>query len=193
MTLNLDGTNVSDDMLPELLTISGLSTLSLQDTKITGDSFPERVTGVSQLSVDSSGAAVTPPGGSQFSVDLSGAALSPQGFEALAKTNIPDLKLSRTGLNDQQLMLFAANDQINLLDVSQTKVTANGLIAFYEARKLRLAASRRPESLYVTSDFPNIAEQYLPDTMPGGMPAEEPSQEPADPGSQPPPGSEPPQ
>jgi hypothetical protein len=73
-------------------------------------------------------------------------------------------------------MLFAANDHINLLDVSQTKITANGLIAFYEARKQRLEAARRPESLYVISDFADIAEQYLPDT-PAGMSADAPVQE----------------
>jgi hypothetical protein len=120
-------------------------------------------------------------------VDLSGSALTPQGFEALARTDIPDLKLSRTSLTDQQLMLFAGNDRINLLDISQTKVTANGLIAFYEARKRRLTIAGRPESLYVTSDFADIVEEYLPDTPPGA-PAEQPAEpEP----SQPPPAESP--
>jgi internalin A len=194
MTLNLDGTNVSDDTLPELLQITGLSLLSLQNTKVTGASFPQRLALGSQLSVDLPGAAIAPPGGSQFSVDLSGSALTPQGFEALAKTNIPDLKLSRTALNDQQLMLFAANDRIYVLEISQTKVTAAGLTAFYEARKQRLEASGRRESLYVTSDFADIAEQYLPDSPPGAPPDEpEPAPDAPQPPQQPPPDSGTPQ
>jgi hypothetical protein len=181
LTLNLDGTHVSDDTLPELFQISGLGTLSLQDTKITGATSPPRPFGGAPL-VDSwtkLSVPILPPTpldgpGRCTVVDLSGAALTPPGFEALARTDIPELRLSRTLLNDQQLMNFVGNDRINLLDLSQTKVTASGLIAFYEARKQRLAAAGRLESLYVTSDFADVAEQYLPD-LPGGMPADEPA------------------
>ncbi len=176
LVLNLDRTNVNDDTLAEVLQIPALVMLSLQNTNISGASFPERVTLGSQLPGGFAGAAaVAPGGGFQLSVDLSGAALTPQGFAALAKTNIPDLKLSRTGLTDQQLMLFTGNDHIYALDISQTKVTASGLIAFYEARKQRLTAAGRQESLYITSDFADIAEQYMPDLSAGGMPADEPT------------------
>jgi len=190
LMLNLDGTDVSDDTLPELLQITGLSLLSLQNTKVTGASFPQQVTISKPLSVDLPGGGAAAPGSSWFSVVLSGAALTPKGFEALAKTNVPDIKLSRTSLNDQQLMLFVRNDRINLLDISQTKVTANGLIAFYEARKQRLAAAARLESLYVTSAFADIAEAYQPD-LAGAMPAE-PAEQPTDPELGQPPSTKPP-
>jgi hypothetical protein len=171
MSLNMDRTPASDEAVPELLQISGLG-LSLQDTKISGTTFAQR-----------------PAGGGPGTVDLSGAALTPQGFAALAKASIPELKLSRTSLNDQQLMLFVGNDAINSLDVSQTKVTANGLIAFYEARKQRLESAKRPESLYVISSFANIAEQYFPQdpvAMPDESAEQSPDQEPAQPPQQPP-------
>jgi Leucine-rich repeat (LRR) protein len=178
LVLNLDRTDVNDANLPEVLQIPALITLSLQDTKITGATFPRHVTG------GGSGASFPPPAtgpGGRLTVDLSGAALTAQGFAALAKTNVTDLTLSRTGLTDQQLMLFAGNDQINMLDITQTKVTANGLVAFYEARKQRLTAAGRQESLYVISDFADIAEQYLPE-VPGGAP-DEPAEQP--PGQEP--------
>jgi hypothetical protein len=51
-----------------------------------------------------------------------------------------------------------------MLDVRETKVTADGVRAFYELRKQRLAASRRQEKLLVISAFKGIADQYLPES-----------------------------
>jgi hypothetical protein len=181
LTLTLNETNVSDDTLPELLQMPGLSGLSLQNTKITGASCPQQIAVGSALSANLPVAAGAPSGLVQFSVDLSGAALTPQGFAALAKANFPDLNLSRTALNDKTLLLFAPNDSIQFLEISQTKVTAQGLIAFYEARKQRLDAKGRRESLYVTSDFADITEQYLPDMPPDGP--DESAEQPTDPES----------
>src|SRR5207253_3037132 len=112
--------------LIELFQIPGLRTLSLQDTQITDAGLPQRAIN-----------------GHLESVDLSGAALTPGGIEVLAKTTIPELTLSRTSIDNAKLLLFAGNDGINYLDVSQTKVTADGIVAFYEARKRRLAATGR--------------------------------------------------
>src|SRR5213075_218376 len=69
MTLILDESDVSDETLPDVLQIPGLTKISLQDTKITGASFPQGT---------STGLAF---------VVLSGAPLTARGIEALEKAN----------------------------------------------------------------------------------------------------------
>jgi hypothetical protein len=110
-------------------------------------------------------------------LNLAGAPLTREGIEALAKSKFPSLCLARTPIDDKALMLFMENDVLTGLDVSETKVTPEGVKAFYEARKLRLAAAGREESLYLTSDHPDIVDQYLPElgmSFPGFDPSLQP-------------------
>jgi hypothetical protein len=148
--LNLDRTEVTDEGLRDVAQIQGLANLSLQNTKVTGTGFRFFAQSVALPSVD-----------------LSGVALTSDGIATLAKSKISNLILDRTPIDDRLLMLFAENNEINLLRISETKVTAAGIRAFYEARKQRLAKTGRQESLYVISDFEGLAEAFLPDPMSG--------------------------
>jgi internalin A len=160
LALNLDRTDVTDEGLHDILQNQGLAEVSLQNTKVTG-------TGVRSLTV----------AGPFPVLNLAGAPLTREGIEALAKSKFPSLCLARTPIDDKALMLFMENDVLTGLDVSETKVTPEGVKAFYEARKLRLAAAGREESLYLTSDHPDIVDQYLPElgmSFPGFDPSLQP-------------------
>jgi hypothetical protein len=94
-------------------------------------------------------------------LDLSGAPLTPAGFQVLAKMPIDSLNVSSTDLDDAQLLLFSGNDTITTLIAPDTKITESGARAFYEARKQRLAALGKKESLRISSDLTDIADQYV--------------------------------
>jgi hypothetical protein len=150
-TLILDHTETTDEAFRELAEIKVLDFVSLSDTKITG-------TGASYLRGDQALA----------HLDLSGAALTPAGIAALAKVKASALDLSRTKIDDKQLMLFADTDKINSLNVAETQVTAEGVRSFYIARERRLQSVGREEALVLECDFPEVAEPYLPGSAFGG-------------------------
>jgi hypothetical protein len=141
--LDLDKTSITDEGLQHLAALRSLSSLSLCDTKFTG-------VGVRYLT-----------GNPLSSLNVAGAALTPDGIAALAAANISDLNLAKTAVTDQELLLFAANGVLTHLDVTETKVTAAGVRAFYESRKRRLPAAGEEEMLSLISDFPDIAESFL--------------------------------
>jgi hypothetical protein len=72
-------------------------------------------------------------------------------------------------------MLFANNDTLGHLNVSETKVTSAGAVAFYEARKRRLEKAGQKETMTLYCDFPDAVEPYLPQwEMPGDAPPDSP-------------------
>jgi hypothetical protein len=146
--LNLDHTAVTDATLKDVFQIAGLQFLSMHETQVTGE--------------------VIPPA-SLERLELNHCPLTDAGIKRLAQTPLAALYLSSTNFTDDHLLLFAANDSLQLLDASSTKITEAGLRAFYEARKKRLAATGQKESLYVGSDFPDIAEQYVADQFNEGF------------------------
>ena len=171
LTLRMDKCTVTDESLRDVLKVPGLADLSLEDTNVTG-------AGLGDLLATTS----------LFRINLAGTTLTREGVQSLAKSKIPSIHLARTGIDDNTLMLFADSNTISELDVRETKVTKQGVKSFYEARKKRLAAAGREESLILTCDHPEIAQQYLPDSIPftGDFPSPEPD------GSLPPDSSEPP-
>jgi internalin A len=175
--LTLDETQVTDAGLRHIGQLSSLQRVSLQQTQVTG-------VGLAEVSF------AAPP-----AVDLSDAAITRDGLTTLAKAKLDDLDLSRTPLDDDGLMLFVANETLTRMQAFQTSITENGLRAFYEARKKRLKAEGREETLYVYAEYMDVPQQYLPLEM--GMapfevipvaPVEPPgAEEPASPGTAAPP------
>jgi len=163
--LNLSDTAVTDDCVRFILGFSELTWLKLRQTNLSGLGLADLENG--------------PP---KF-VDLSGARLSPEGIKELARAKCSVLSLARTPINDQQLMLFAENDHIERLEVTETSITAAGVRAFYEARKRRLKAAGREETLNLDCDFPDEVAPYLPapDFVAGMDGAREPSADPSAP------------
>jgi hypothetical protein len=146
-SLVLDNTAITDDGLLKLGSLHGLWYLSLDRTKVSGvglrasiadDRFPL--------------------------IHLQGAAITHAGLEVLAQLNVEDLCLDETQIDDNDLMLFADNDDLASLRVRHTRITADGVRALYEKRKQRLARARRPENLLIISEFSGIAENYLPES-----------------------------
>ncbi len=146
--LNLDHTAVTDATLKDVFQMVGLQFLSLHETQVTGEAIPPA---------------------SLERLELNHCPLTDAGIKRLAKTPLNALYLSSTNFTNDHLLLFAANDSLVLLDASSTKITEAGLRAFYQARKKRLAATGQKESLYVGSDFADIAEQYVADQFNEGM------------------------
>lgn len=143
-SLNLTNTSVTDQAFVSLAKTTGLDYLSLQGAKVTG-------TGLQHW----------PSERKLQMLDLSDNPLTPEGFELLAKFNSVAIHVRNTSLNDEHLMLFAERDDLEHLDVFGTKVTAEGVKAFYEARKKRLKAAGRSDSLELICDFPETVEPYL--------------------------------
>jgi hypothetical protein len=67
-----------------------------------------------------------------------------------------ELKLSRTALGDDELLLFASNDVLKSFDISETKVTAEGVRKFLDARRARHASAGTGDQLFLSCDFPEI-------------------------------------
>jgi hypothetical protein len=145
--LTLDKSAADDASLATLLNIPHLSVLYLEDTKVTG-------TGTGAI-------ARSEP---FESLILNGASLTAEGFTTLATAKISDLSLTRTPLTDKQLLLFAANDDLTSLNVKETRLTAAGITTFYEARKLRLQAANKQETLILECDFPEAVQPFLLDS-----------------------------
>jgi hypothetical protein len=143
--LNIDRTEVDDLGLQAILTIPGLTTLAANETKITG-------TGAKLLSELTS----------LEHLRLAKAPLTEAGIKTLARAKIQRMDLSQTPLDNKTLTLFATNDHIEYLCINETKVTAAGVVAFYEARKKRLSAANRKETLWLECDFEDAVEPYLP-------------------------------
>jgi hypothetical protein len=160
--LVLDRTQITDEGLRVVGQLKGLRYLSLRQTSVNG-------TGAKHLAAVSS----------LEQLDMRGAAVTTEGAAALAQIGASQLILSMTGLNDEGLQQFADNDKLRELEILGTRVTAAGVRQFYEARKQRLAAKGRRESLVLTSDFPDVVGNYvnLDSMMPGmagGMPGSPP-------------------
>jgi hypothetical protein len=141
-SLVLGSTAVTDDGLRHIADIQGLEYLSLDDTRVSGG-------GVSWLD----------RGEPLPALHLSGAPLTQEGIAVLAKARCTVLNLSRTWIGDKELMMFAGQNDLGELNVSETKVTIEGIRAFYRARKPRLG---RDEALVVVSDFSDVAEEFVP-------------------------------
>lgn len=170
LMLVLDRTALDDEGLKNVLAISGLQDVYAMETKVTG-------TGASRLSdVEIS------------SLTLSGNPLTSEGIQGLAKAKVGSLVLISTPVDDKSLLFFVANDSIGTLDVSGTKVTSAGAVAFYEARKQRLEKMGQEETLTLYCDFPNAVEPYWPH---GGMPGSAPPDSPPIDFEQPPAGPPP--
>jgi internalin A len=136
-SLLLDKTAVTDEGLRSIAEMRALGFLSLSDTRVTG-------TGVAQLRFEE-----------PLSLSLDGAPLSPEGIAALAKAKLDHLSVARTSFGDADLMLFADRASLETLDVTGTKVTAQGVLKFRQAREKRFAASAREDPLMLFSDFPD--------------------------------------
>jgi internalin A len=138
---------VSDEGLRDLLQIRALEVLSISDTAVTCAGLKDLL--------------ATAP---LRNLELAGAPLNAEGIAALAGSKIESLGLARTPIADQGLMLFVNNDVISAIDVSETKVTAPGVKAFYEARARRrnIACAESQKTLILTSDFPEAMEPFLP-------------------------------
>jgi hypothetical protein len=135
-------TGITDEGLSSLAQIQGLEYLSLSDTKLTGIGvrYFDRRTLLPSLQLD-------------------GTSLTSAGVLALAEARCTQLNLSRTFVGDNELMLFAANLDLIELNVSETKVTASGIRAFYQSRKALLAAAKRDEELMLISDYPEVVAE----------------------------------
>lgn len=145
--VDLSGTSVTDEGLSVLFAnetsdylFLNRTALILQETRVTG-------TGLQHFAGDVS----------IRYIDLGGAALTPAGISALAQANIGVLDLSRTTLSDSDLLQFVAADQMSAMNVCETKVTANGVRAFLEARAHRRKPDdESPDSFTLQSDFPEV-------------------------------------
>jgi hypothetical protein len=134
--LSLDGTAVTDAVLPTLMQLPALEDISLSETRISGE-------GLAKLLQTRKLETAT----------LQGVTLSPAGVAELAKASLIRLDLSRSNLTDSDLLLFAFNDNLGALHIMQTKVTAQGLRNFIKARADRLAPQGREDFILVESDF----------------------------------------
>ena len=143
-TLILTDTGITDQAFASLAKIQGLDHLDLTGAKVSG-----------------LGLKLLPAELKLRTLDLSRNPLTPEGIELVAKTPCEDLTLFETQLTDEQLLLFVDRDDLTNLNVSSTQVTADGVKAFYEARKRRLKEAGREESLHVICDFPEEAEPYF--------------------------------
>jgi hypothetical protein len=92
-------------------------------------------------------------------LDLSGAPLTLEGLTQIARLKVSYLKLSRTPVTDEDLLLLVAMDETRELDVRQTKVTARGVRSFMDARVRHCALFDKMNSLRLISDF---REEELP-------------------------------
>lgn len=152
-TVILSHSAITDEGFRTLAEIKGLEYVSLSDTKVTG-------AGVRYLNNQ------TP----LKHLDLAGAALTHEGIEALAKANCSELELARTMVGDGELLLFADNDNLTQLDVTETSVTEEGVRAFYKARKKRLGGAGSVESLMLNCDHPEVVASILGIDAMGGLP-----------------------
>ncbi len=176
-SLKLNGTKVTDAGIGALAG-TDLSSIELEDTEITDVGFHTlmRIPSLtffwlSDTKITGSGASSREEGERIDLLDLNGCPLTHDGVVALANAKYSSestfsanssLWLHQTPLNDQDLMLFVNNDEIENLNVSDTKVTAAGVVAFYEARKRRLEGASQKETLTLSCDFPDAVESYLP-------------------------------
>lgn len=142
-SLNLSHTSATDEVFRSLAKIQGLKSLVLSDTAVTGQGINEWA-----------------PSQRLELLDISGIKLTSSSVEQLAKFPCNWLVLARTSLTDKQLLLFVDRDDLAQLDVTQTQVTPEGVVAFYEARKKRLKNQGKQESLTLYCDFPEVAEPY---------------------------------
>jgi hypothetical protein len=147
--LTLDKSPITDGGLRFIADIEGLMFLSLNDTCVTG-------------TVANYLPAHYPP---LNSLDLDGAALTHEGIAAIAAANLPSfleskthLSVARTSFGDSDLMLFVECEKFGFLSVIETNVTAKGVRAFCEARKVHLTATGLEDTLKLASDFPEVTE-----------------------------------
>ena len=186
--LKLDGTKITDQSIAALAELP-LSSISLENTSITDPSFQVllgisslRFLSLSNTRITGTGAISRETGEPVSVIDLNACPLTHDGVTALAGAKYmsaiydkTSLWLNRTPLTDNDLLLFADNDEIGHLGIAGTKITSAGLKALYTARKKRLQAAGTEEWLTVESDFPDIADRFLPN--PALPPAEPPSNE----------------
>jgi hypothetical protein len=157
--IKLEETAIADEGLRILAQIPTLRWLWLSNTKITGtgaDSF-ERQEPVELL-------------------ELGECPLTHDGVAALAQARLSfpfeakaSLRLARSNLTDEDLMLFVDNDELENLDITGTKVTPQGVRRFQEARRRRFGASGQVDGLTLSSDFDQPADSAERPPAPGAQ------------------------
>ncbi|HEV3003157.1 MAG TPA: hypothetical protein VGX78_01795 [Pirellulales bacterium] len=114
--LFLDGTSVGDVSLAPLGELQSLDALGLGRTKITDDGVARLAAFVPKIS----------------RLDVSGCQITDAGLEHIGKLHNWILNLASTSITDDGLMLLADQHHLWSLDVSKTRVTAEGINRFQQ-------------------------------------------------------------
>jgi internalin A len=180
-TLVLPGARFTDDSLATL-TDAGIHVLVLDKTPITDEGLKHLATLGHNMSAGYQGAPedrrvgeisladtlVSGIGAQHLAnykyigeLDLSGAPLTREGLAQIGRLKVSDLKLSRTPVADEDLLLLVAMDETHEIDVRQTQVTAQGVRRFMDERVRHCAKFDKMNSLRLVSDF---RDEELPDS-----------------------------